>query len=837
VKKTKMLVCLALTGVIAQPVYAQSVLEEVVVTAQRREQNLQEVPVSVTAFTGATIEQSNIRTARDYLALTPNVAFTDDGQTGSKGVGIAIRGVGNLVSGENATVNSIGIYLDGFSVASVPNQVANPALPDMQSIEVLRGPQGTFFGRNSVGGALNLRSADPTDEFGWKLTVGGESYDGANEMGNVTAIVNAPLSDAFRVRALFSYEDSGGRVKNACRTGASAASCPFAAQNTFTPNGAKNSGYEEITARLKASWDMTADTTVGVTFIYSDADQGHDENLPSGVLDVDTVDTLGLSAALDSGTGFWPNNRNTLSHDLKEFNKNEAIITILNVQHQVNDNMKLTSITGFIDAENNRFFDQDLVGGVDSIDRTNTYTGFSWSTELRLDYSGDSVDWTVGMMYAKDDQEQENKVAISTNATAGMTIGGTTFGWLPPFPTGLGLAFNTKNFEIENKSLFADLTFHMTDTLDLIAGGRFSWDQVDKGLLANSIGPGPLSINDPACAAFFAGNAPPCATFFPSFVNSLRPESAAEIDFTDFSPRFGARFQVTEEVNIYAMVSKGYKPGGHSVGNNTNAAGNPAFQTPYGKETLWNYEFGFKSELFDNRLRLNASLFHLKWRDLQFESFFFFTPGDLATNFEQTINIPDAKADGVEVEFIALASDNLTISGGLGYIQTKIVSQQTVELSGGWQPELQGLGLPKAPELTANLVGEYRWPMGNNEAWVRLEYIHRDGQYSDIEGLTNLQLNGEAPNSIANRIANPGDAPVFHNSGPNQFPYLSPDYDLLNLRAGFEMGEWSISGYIQNLTDEEYYTGTQENFGVSGIRLRPNPLTFGGSISYSFGGI
>ena len=223
---------------------------------------------------------------------------------------------------------------------------------------------------------------------------------------------------------------------------------------------------------------------------------------------------------------------------------------------------------------------------------------------------------------------------------------------------------------------------------------------------------------------------------------------------------------------------------------------------------------------------MNASLFHLKWRDLQFESFFFLTPGDLATNFEQTINIPDAKADGVEAEFVALVSDNLTISGGIGYIQTKILSQQTVELSGGWAPELQGLGLPKAPELTANLVGEYRWPIGNNEAWLRLEYIHRDGQYSDIEGLVNRQLNGLAPNNG-----------VTHFSGPNEYPYLSPDYDLINLRAGFEMGNWSISGYVQNLGDEEYYTGTQENFGVSGIRLRPNPRTFGGNISYSFGGI
>ena len=801
-----------LAASIAVPVYSQGMLEEIVVTAQRREQNLQEVPVSVTVFTGAVVEQGNIRAARDYLALTPNVAFTDDGQVGSKGIGIAVRGVSNMISGaaENTGINSIGIYMDGFSIASVPSGVSNPALPDMQSIEVLRGPQGTFFGRNSVGGALNLRTADPTDEFGFKLTVGGESYENANEMGNVTAVINAPVSDDFGLRGVFMYEDSGGRVKNACATGASAAECPGSVENNFTPNGAKNSGYEEFFGRIKAVWDVSDDTTVSVNLSYTDIEQGHDENVPSGILDVDTVDTLGISEAIDPGTGFWPDNRSYLSHDLGEYNKNEAFIAIVNIEHELNDNLKLTSITGVIDADSNRWFDQDLVGGVDSIDRTNSYEGTSWSAELRLDYSGDSVDWTLGAMYSKDEQDQNNRVAVSTNATA--TLNGV--GWLPPFPEDLGLAFNHKGYDVEEQALFGDITFHMTESLDLIAGGRFTRSQVERELASNGIGP----TTDFSMGAFH---------FFQTWANYPRPVATADSDFSDFAPRFGARFQVTDEVNVYAMVSKGYKPGGNSVGNNTNADGEPVFATKYDNETLWNYELGLKSELLEGRLRLNAAVFHLEWDDLQFESFFFLTPGDLSTNFEQTISIEDAEASGVEMEFAALVTDGLTISGGFGYLDTEVTSDTKIELSGGWSPSLLGLDLPKSPELTANLVGEYRWSIsGDNEAWIRLEYIHRDGQYSDMEGVTNLQLNGPAPNNG-----------LIHNSGPNEFPYRSPDHDLLNLRAGVEWGAWSITGFVQNLTDEKYYTGTQENFGVSGIRLRPNPLTIGGSISYTYGGI
>src|SRR5271169_2209632 len=140
-------------------------LAEVVVTAQRRTENLQEVPISVTAFTGDVLEKTRVTGATGYLSQTPNVSFTEDKQSGSRGIDVAIRGINDLVSGENAFVNSVGIYIDEFSVASVPNGLANPFIPDMERVEVLRGPQGTYFGRNSLGGALNLTTHEPTDKY------------------------------------------------------------------------------------------------------------------------------------------------------------------------------------------------------------------------------------------------------------------------------------------------------------------------------------------------------------------------------------------------------------------------------------------------------------------------------------------------------------------------------------------------------------------------------------------------------------------------------------------------------------------------------------------------
>ena len=273
------------------PALAQEdiMLEEVVVTAQRREQNLQDVPVSVTAFSGATLERRNIKNAVEYLTITPGVSFTEDGQTGSRGMGIAIRGVTNLVTGENAFVNSVGIYLDEFSVASVPNNVANPNLSDMQSVEVLRGPQGTFFGRNAVGGALNLTTKKPTDEFEGEVTVGGETYEGGGDQGNIEGIINVPVTDDFKMRGVVYYADSDGYVQNKCATGAGPEACPSAVVNDFTPNGADGSKQTSLNGRIHLDWDVSEDTNILTSVYYSDEDQDTDENVPSGVLDLDSI--------------------------------------------------------------------------------------------------------------------------------------------------------------------------------------------------------------------------------------------------------------------------------------------------------------------------------------------------------------------------------------------------------------------------------------------------------------------------------------------------------------------------------------------------------------------
>lgn len=794
-------------------------LEEVIVTAQRREQNLQEVPVSVTVFSGLEIEQANIRGAVDFLALTPNVSFTEDGQAGARGLGIAIRGVNNLVSGENAVVNSIGIYLDEFSVASIPSQVANPFLPDMERVEILRGPQGTNFGRNSLGGAVNLTTRAPGDQLGGRLILSGQDFEDAGDQYDVTGIINVPVSDSLAFRAVAYYEDSSGMVKNICSSGASARRCSVAAANDYEPTGADDSGHEYFMGRIRAAWTPDDQTFVDITLIYTDEDQGHDENIPSGIIDLDTLNTFLIEEATDPRTSFWPDNRNRLSHDRQESNELDTIVAILNVRRDLGEDMMFKWISGIQDAEQNRLFDNDLVGGADNVVRENDYEGTSWSSELRLESSRDRLDWIVGLLYADDDQKQDNDVFTGVGPANfhdldppnGVFV-------LPGFPPGLGLGTNKKRFQLESIAAYADFTLRLTDKVEFIIGGRYTRDTVENDLQGFGL--------RPTCCFPFTPEypGPPGPEFFASFINVDNPPASGRERFNDFSPRLGMRYLLSDDISAYVLASRGYKAGGTSLGNSPDI-GSPAFVRAFDEETLWNYEVGLKSEWLQRRLRVNAALFYLDWDDMQFETFRALRAGPLAPVVEQTINIDRAETWGGELEVLWVPIDGLSLSAGVGYQDTEIKDAEPVILTGGYEVQLEGLDTPKAPDLTANAIAEYRTGLFGGEGWGRLEYIHREGQYSDIEALTNQQTLGPAP-----------DTGLSRSVGPGEFPYRTPDYDLLNFRLGYDVASWNVVLYVENLTDEKYYTGTQENFGVSGIRLRPHPRIFGFSIGYRFGG-
>ncbi|MDE0454043.1 MAG: TonB-dependent receptor [Gammaproteobacteria bacterium] len=775
------------------------VLEEIIVTAQRREQSLQEVPVAVTAFTGEALEIANITEAAQYLNLTPNVSYTEDGQVGSRGISIAMRGVSNINTDESSFIQSIGVYLDEFSVASVGQGTVNPQLQDLERIEVLRGPQGTYFGRNAVGGALNLTTRKPQPEFDGSASVGFRTFENAAEQYDFSGMINLPVSDNFMLRGVLYYEDSGGLVEN------------------IVPGGG-DSGHEYTMARVSARWLLDDATTVDLMLMNSDEEQGHDENVPSGVLDTDSVATFqfrgpgsAFVAPIDPGTGFWPDNRSqTARSAIGEKNDNTTTIAVLKVAREMSDTMTLNWISGWIDTELDRVFDNDLVAE-NVVFREQTREGTSFSTELRLDITSDVYDWTVGALYARDEKDTENAVQLGTTTVVqGIQIGG-----LPPtflndiFGRPFCLGCSTRGFELTSIALFTDLTWHVNDRFDLTLGGRYTSDDVTNTFLP--IGP--------------AGG--------PRWPNDLVPTEAIsnEDTFSDLSPRLALSYDLSDEATVYATVSRGYKAGGFSL--DRNGADNSAVNEVFDPEILTNYEVGVKSELFGGRARFNAAAFLLDWQDLQLETFFFLVPGDATSNVQLTINVEEARATGLEAELAALITDNLTLTGGIGVIDTEIQSDDVARLSGNLFVNLKGQPLPRAPELSFSMAADYRFTLDQWDGWARLEYIYKDSQYSTIEDVTYLQTSGVTVYGDPLTQMSPIAQVPNRSDG---FPFRTPEADIVNLRVGVHLDEcWEVVGYVENLTDEAYYTGTGENFGLSGFRLRPHPRIWGAKVNYKFG--
>ena len=778
------------------------VLEEIIVTAQRREQSLQEVPVAVTAFTGEALEIANITEAAQYLNLTPNVSYTEDGQVGSRGISIAMRGVSNINTDESSFIQSIGVYLDEFSVASVGQGTVNPQLQDLERIEVLRGPQGTYFGRNAVGGALNLTTRKPQPEFDASVSLGARTFENASQQYDLSGMINMPVSEAFMLRGVVYYEDSGGLVEN------------------IVPGGG-DSGHDYTMVRVSARWLLDEATTVDLMLMNSEENQGHDENVPSGVWDTDSVATFlfrgpsgGLLAPVDPGTGFWPENRSkTARSAIGEKNDNTTSIAVLKVSREMSDTMTLNWISGWIDTDTDRVFDNDLIAE-NVVFRDQTREGTSFSTELRLDITSDTYDWTVGAMYASDEKEINSNVQLGTTTVVN-GVDHAAIGSLPPtflndvFGRPFCLACATDGFELTSLAVFTDLTWHVSDRFDLTLGGRYTSDDVENTYYPLNPAGGDRWPNDLVPTAAIGG----------------------EENFSDLSPRLAVSYDLSDEATVYATVSRGYKAGGFSLGRN--GADNSAINEVFDPEVLTNFEVGVKSELFDGRARFNAAAFLLDWQDLQLETFFFLVPGDATTNVELTINVEKARATGLEAELAALITENLTITGGIGVIDTEILSDDVARLSGNLFVDLKGQPLPRAPELTFSMAADYQFTLDRWDGWARLEYIYKDSQYSTIEDVTYLQTSGATIYSDPLTQMNPIAQVPSRSDG---FPFRTPEADIVNLRAGVHLSEcWEVVAYVENLTDEAYFTGTGENFGFSGFRLRPHPRIWGAKVNYKFG--
>ena len=433
----------------------RTTLEEVVVTSRRREESLQDVPIAVSAFSAESISRNMIEGVEDYFARTPNVSYTTEGSRDRKK--LSIRGVTEFITeaGE-ATVpaNTFGIYLDEFSVATA---TSNPGVMDIERIEVLRGPQGTYFGRNAVGGAINITTKKPTNDLFAEFSADFSRYNTYDLAGTL----NLPLiDDKLAVRANVKYVKSDGYIKN------------------INPIGGGNDSeykYGRLNVRYTPNDRFTLD------LVASDSDEmvGMREGVPSGVMSAFTTSLYGPVADPD-GIGFWPKNTNRVNFNRPQDVGSEYQYITGRMEYRF-DTVRVTSVTGYLESKT--FLRGDVDGGSqDLFYEHKPYDRDALSQELRVQsIDGKVWDWTIGAIYSRD----RGSVDQATMAGDAMPFG---------LPSGFQVTRNLGDDKTVGTALFGEAVWHVSQKLDLLLGVRATQDKVDVSETTFTAGDARLSV-------------------------------------------------------------------------------------------------------------------------------------------------------------------------------------------------------------------------------------------------------------------------------------------------------------------------------------------------------
>ena len=786
----------------------ERVLEEITVTAQRREQSTIDVPISMSSFSGAQLEQGNYRGARDFLQLTPNVAFTSNDQQGNKNGDISIRGLGDLTGGGNERLiqsrPTIGYFVDDFSTAFVASGSANPPLDDVERVEILRGPQGTYFGRNATGGALNIVTKKPDENAMAKIRLGIGNY----ESYDVGLVGNVPLTDKLFVRGSAAFASSAGYVKN------------------LHPNGS-DAGYTSLNARIAVRYRANG-WTVDLASHAIDEDDEQMARIPtrsgpSGFLFTASGGASAAAPTCGSGERIYIENGNNdkMCEDQPAFTRIDNRLTTLRIEY-LGDTYGFTSITGIIDSDMYQHEDIDN-SGMDFFNRISDYESESFSQEVRIFSTQNArlgsmgFNWMFGAI-TYDDEAQVNNTIISGADVirAGAFPGGGPLGATTPgdHPNENEIAIRRDGF-----AAFFDLEFALIDTLTLQLGGRYSSDD-DSQAWRNTYAsfacgrrrvvagvPQPFRAN---CALrpdqdVVIYTAPDGSQFtsggrFDQTANN--PFLSTSNDGSNFSPRIALNWAIDDNTSTYATISTGYRAAGTRTAPDGVGRSGPSFdpRSNYAAETVTNYEIGYKAFLMNRRLKLEAAAFLMDWKDMQVRlsrtrcepgNEIVAVPADCPaggrgfSRLNVVANADSAQSSGLELTGQLLLSDGFVIEGALGLMEAEFE-----RFTNAPQGDVSGLALPNAPETSVFLAGQYNWG-GEVEKFVRLEASYRS--------------------EIVSRFA---DIPAA------AFPQISPSSSVLNFRAGIEWPKQSLILNVANLNDEKYYSGL-DSFSHSGAVTTP----------------
>lgn len=773
-------------GLLAGPAYAQDAAGDraaatttddanvIVVTAQKREENLQEVPIAISALGSQYLESREITSIDSIGALAPNVKFERAPASGTIAQ-IAIRGsvtINPAVTWEPA----VGLYLDGIYIAK--NQGAIFDVADLQRVEILRGPQGTLYGRNSLAGAVNLITAKPTGELGGKVEISYGNYDAKR----AKAVLNLPALGPFSLKLSGQITKRDGFVK--------VVDNPFPALNPITlPRPVDDAqSLDGKSAMVQLRFEPTDNLTFDYAFDYSRYKQhpGAGQLLrvnqngdPRDIFDPAGPGYIGIPLGLFAN----PDRQGqvSLSSPISEYSRiyGHALTATLDLGAA-----QLKSITAYRDL---RFVDTlELDGSPVDIAQTTRATDMdSFSQELQLtgEAFADRLHYVLGAFYYDE--------------SAGTLNPQKFFGVFGPFGNVFDsrYASNTKAW-----ALYAQADYAITDALKLTLGGRYTKEKKDISRF--------LQIqSDPSI--------PPAA--LPLTVADVRFGDLPDAKFSNFSPAATLAYQVNRDVNVYARFARGFKSGGFNGETNVFAAptpdcptGTPELCNPYRPEKVDSYEIGVKTVLGGGAMTLNIAGFYDKHKDIQLSVF---TAQGAASS--SVFNAAAATIKGLEIETVIRPSSSLTFNGSFAYLDAKYDS--FIEAG---QQVADNRAFPHTPKYSISAGVDWRVAEGD---WGRFNLL---GDLSMVSKYYTYPYALRAPGAsdqIARDTQSLGRTMVNLTASVTRIPIGGT--------------EGKISAWVRNVTNENAPT----NFidfgpGFGGILLGyfPDPRTYGVTLGMEF---
>ena len=580
-------------------------LETVVVTARKRAENSQEVPISITAMSGNDLTNSNVRNVTEIALTVPNMYITSGN---FRAPTYTMRG--QVQNSTSATVDpSVGIYVDGVYWARANG--LNAAFLDVSRIEVLKGPQGTLFGRNTTGGAVNIVTEDPNYEG---VSGFASASAGNHDEYNQTFGINLPIAqDVAAARFAVSHQKNGGWIKN-------------------TVSGKTVDSSEQWMARGKFLLEPRDDLRIVLSAEYFDFHgDGPAEKLLMMTSDgLPAVEALIQSGFTDDGTRFADGDKDTVANNLKPRSVAQSGTYSATATLDTSwGNLKAIAAYRSTDAANSIDFDGTPYVLFDDADIRSRVS--QWSGELQANGTAfdNRLDWTAGVFYFTEDGYDGQAIYI-----------------LPNLLNFYSLRFIGSDIENESYAGYLQGTYDITPALSLTAGVRYSVDKRHKQAYAD------LVTEVPACTP---GTEPVSAA-------ECRSEPFSRKD-SDPSYTVGLDYKFTDDIMGYVKTSRGYRAGGFNLLQGAEQPGGSSF----GPETVTDYEIGLKSELFDRRLRTNLAVFYTDYKDIQ--STLLTIRGNQTTVV--VANAAKGRIYGFELESTAVLFDGFELSAALGLTDAK----------------------------------------------------------------------------------------------------------------------------------------------------------------------